>query len=104
MTAFITGGSGFVGGAVIRALTERGQKVRALARSANAAAIVRRLGAEPVEGDLADRSALADVMSGCDVAFHVAGVNRMCLRDPADLYATNVDGAAIAIHAAADAG
>jgi dihydroflavonol-4-reductase len=104
MTAFVTGGSGFVGGAVIRALTDRGSEVRALARSATAAGIVAGLGAEPVAGDLADRSALANAMRGCDVVFHVAGVNRMCPRDPADLYATNVDGAATTIHAAADAG
>jgi dihydroflavonol-4-reductase len=103
MTAFVTGGSGFVGGAVIRALVATGRPVRALARSEAAAGTVTGLGAEPVAGDLIDRRALAAAMSGCDVVFHVAGVNQMCPRDPADLYATNVDGAATAVHAAADA-
>jgi dihydroflavonol-4-reductase len=104
MTAFVTGGSGFVGGAVIRALVGDGERVRALARSASAAASVRGCGAEPVPGDLADRSKLGDAMRGADVVFHVAGINRMCPRDPGALYATNVDGAATAVHAAADAG
>jgi len=77
MTAFVTGGSGFVGGAVIRALIAQGEPVRALARSPVAKSTVIDLGAEPVAGDLIDRSALADAMNGCDVVFHVAGVNRM---------------------------
>src|SRR5437879_13239102 len=103
MTAFVTGGSGFVGGAVIRALIAEGEPVRALARSPVARATVIELGAEPVTGDLVDRSALADVMSGCDVVFHVAGVNRMCPRDPIELDATNIAGAVTAVPAAGDA-
>ena len=103
MTAFVTGGSGFVGGAVIRALVAEGETVRALARSPGATAAVTELGAEPITGDLTDRSALAEAMDGCDVVFHVAGVNRMCPRDPAELDATNIDGAVTAVHAAADA-
>ena len=104
MTAFVTGGSGFVGGAVIRALVADGHPVRALARSVGAEATVRGLGAEPVAGDLLDRAGLAGAMDGSDIVFHVAGVNRMCPRDPGELYAANVDGAAAAVHAAADAG
>ena len=104
MTSFVTGGSGFVGGAVIRALLERGESVRALARSPAAATTITDLGASAVRGDLADRAAIGRAMHGCDVVFHVAGVNRMCPRDPAELYAANVDGAATTVHAAADAG
>jgi dihydroflavonol-4-reductase len=104
MTAFVTGGSGFVGGAVIDALVRGGQDVRALARSLSASDVVAAHGAEPLGGDLSDRSALSAAMRGCDVVFHVAGVNRMCPRDPAELYATNVDGATRVVHAAADAG
>src|SRR6476659_6152598 len=103
MTAFVTGGSGFVGGAVIRALVAEGETVRALARSAEATAAVGALGADPVAGDLTDRAALADAMDGCDVVYHVAGVNRMCLRNPEELDAINIECAVTAVHAAADA-
>jgi dihydroflavonol-4-reductase len=103
MTAFVTGGSGFVGGAVIRALIAEGESVRALARTPIATETVMELGAEPVAGDLIDRSALADAMNGCDIVFHVAGVSRMCPRDPTELDATNIAGAVTAVQAAADA-
>ena len=66
-TAFVTGGSGFVGGALIERLRREGWDVRALARSDKAAARVRELGAEPVTGDLDDLR-----IEGCEVTFHAA--------------------------------
>lgn len=72
MQAFVTGGSGFVGRALLRRLENRGDDVRALARSAESAATIEALGAEPVEGDLEATGAMAEGMAGCDVAFHVA--------------------------------
>ena len=92
MRAFVTGGSGVVGGAVIRHLVAGGHRVRALARSSEAAHEVAELGAEPVSGALSDRAALADGMTGADVTFHVAGVNEMCVRDPGWMFRVNVDG------------
>ena len=59
-TAFVTGGSGFIGGALIERLRREGWDVRALARSEVAAARVRELGAEPLSGDLGDGGALRD--------------------------------------------
>lgn len=70
--AFVTGGSGFVGQWLIRALVVRGVEVRALARSEAAAIAVRRVGAEPVRGDLSDRAAMQEGMTGCEVVFHAA--------------------------------
>ena len=58
--AFVTGGSGFVGGALIERLRREGWDVRALARSERAAERVRELGAEPVSGDLDDRGSLRE--------------------------------------------
>lgn len=70
--AFVTGGSGFIGGALVRRLLADGWTVRALARSDAAAAKVRALGAEPAPGDLADTVAMTAGAAGCEVAFHCA--------------------------------
>jgi nucleoside-diphosphate-sugar epimerase len=70
MRAFVTGGSGFVGRELIRALRARGDEVRALSRSEKADATLREVGAEPVRGDLDGE--LVPGMTGCDVVFHAA--------------------------------
>ena len=70
--AFVTGGSGFVGTALIRRLAADGWTVRALARSPEAEAKVRKAGAEAVRGDLLDAGALGRGARGADVAFHSA--------------------------------
>ena len=70
--AFVTGGSGFVGTALIRRLAADGWTVRALARSPEAEAKVRRAGAEAVRGDLLDAGALERGARGAGVAFHSA--------------------------------
>jgi nucleoside-diphosphate-sugar epimerase len=69
---FVTGGSGFLGRELIRALVQRGFAVRALARSPEAQAVVRSLGAEAVAGDLDDVRAMQAGMDGCRVVFHSA--------------------------------
>lgn len=71
-TAFVTGGSGFIGGALLRRLVAEGSTVRALARSDRSAAAVEALGAEPVTGDLSDRAAMEAGAAGCETAFHLA--------------------------------
>jgi nucleoside-diphosphate-sugar epimerase len=71
-TAFVTGGSGFIGGKLIRRLVGDGWRVRALARSDAATEKVAALGAEPVRGDLEDRDALRAGAEGADVTFHAA--------------------------------
>jgi nucleoside-diphosphate-sugar epimerase len=85
-TAFVTGGSGFIGGALIERLRREGWDVRALARSERAAESVRSLGAEPVMGDLDDVR-----IEGCEVAFHSAAKVEDW-GDPADFQRVNVDG------------
>ena len=71
-SAFVTGGSGFVGGRLIERLVREGWSVSALARSDRAADSVRSRGAAPVRGDLSDRAALEGGLKGADVCFHVA--------------------------------
>jgi nucleoside-diphosphate-sugar epimerase len=73
-TAFVTGGSGFIGGALIERLRADGIAVRALARSDAAAEKVAARGGEPVRGSLDDEAALRAGAQGCDVAFHAAAM------------------------------
>ncbi len=101
---FVTGGSGIVGRAVVRHLVANGRAVRALTRSAGAADLVRGLGAEPVPGDVLDPDSLSEGVKGCEAVYHVAGVNRFCLKDPTLMIRTNVEGTANVVQAAAHAG
>lgn len=71
-SAFVTGGSGFIGGALIRRLVAGGSAVSALARSDASAQAVEALGATAVRGDLDDLAAMTDGARGCEVAFHLA--------------------------------
>lgn len=71
-TSFVTGGSGFIGGALIRRLIADGHPVKALARSDSAAAKVTELGAEAVRGDLSDVDSIAAGAAGAEWAFHAA--------------------------------
>ncbi|MGH3914843.1 MAG: NAD-dependent epimerase/dehydratase family protein [Pseudonocardiaceae bacterium] len=70
--AFVTGGSGFLGGALVRRLVADGWQVRALARSPQSAAVVTEAGAQAVQGDVDDLGALTSGAVGCEVAFHAA--------------------------------
>jgi nucleoside-diphosphate-sugar epimerase len=69
---FVTGGSGFIGGTLVRRLVAEGRAVRALARSEGSAEKVSGLGAEPVRGDLDDPAAIRTGAEGCELAFHAA--------------------------------
>ena len=100
---FLTGGSGFVGGALLHRLLADGRDVTALARSDESAATLSAAGATVVRGTLFDHGALLAGMRGCTTVFHVAGVNQMCLRDPRLMLRTNVEGAASVVRAAAAA-
>ena len=102
-TAFVTGGSGFVAGALIERLRSEGWEVRALARSERAAERVRELGAEPVMGDLEDRDALRAGAEGCELAFHAAAKVEDW-GDPADFERLNVRGTQNVIDACREAG
>jgi len=70
--AFVTGGSGFMGGRLIRMLVAQGVEVSALARSDTARAQVEARGAVAVPGDLADPGAWYDALRGMDVVIRAA--------------------------------
>jgi dihydroflavonol-4-reductase len=100
----VTGGSGLIGGALVSELLARGDDVVALARSDPAAQALRARGAQVARGNLFDEPALRAAAQGCDFVYHVAGINTLCVSDPALMLRTNVDGAASVTRAAARAG
>jgi dihydroflavonol-4-reductase len=104
VSVFLTGGSGLIGGALARRLAERGDEPVALARSDAGERKLAELGARVVRGDVLDEDALAGGMAGCELLYHVAGVNSRCPDDPAALFHVNVRGAEAAVRAAARAG
>jgi dihydroflavonol-4-reductase len=101
---FVSGGSGFIGGALCEELRARDDEIVALARSDAAEAKVRDHGAEPLRADALDEDLIAEGMKGCEVAFHVAGVNSHCPQNPDELMRVNVGGPETAVRAAARGG
>jgi nucleoside-diphosphate-sugar epimerase len=102
-TAFVTGGSGFIGGRLVERLVGEGKPVRALARSEESARRVEELGAEAVRGDLGDRASLAAAAAGAQTAFHLAA--HLGEWGPwEDFERGNVDGTRNALAACAEAG
>jgi dihydroflavonol-4-reductase len=101
---FLTGGSGLIGGSLAARLVERGDEVVALARSDAAAQGLSARGARVVRGDVLDEEAMVAGMAGCELVYHVAGVNTLCPTDPTELFHVNVRGAELAVRAATRAG
>jgi dihydroflavonol-4-reductase len=101
---FVTGGTGVIGTALVTALLARGDEVVGLARSDASAQTLAARGVETVRGETWDQDVMAAGMQGCDVGFHLAGLNSLCVADPAPMARANIDGAVTAVHAAAAAG
>jgi dihydroflavonol-4-reductase len=88
----VTGGTGFVGANVARALVAEGYRVRVLARPASDRRALAGCSAEVVAGDLLEPDSLRRAVGGCRMVFHVAADYRLWAPDPGVLYRTNVDG------------
>jgi dihydroflavonol-4-reductase len=103
-TAFVTGGSGFIGGRLVSLLVGRGVEVRALARSHAGLEKVRDIGATPIPGDVTDPETMQESMRGCDVVFHVAAMYEIGARYARQMEAINVQGTRHVFEAALGAG
>lgn len=101
--AFVTGGSGFVGGALIRRLVADGWTVRALARSDRSAGLVEVAGAAAVRGDLDDVDAMRAGAHGADV-FHHAAAKVEDFGPAEEFERVTVQGTKNALRAAGEAG
>ncbi|MFV1958583.1 MAG: NAD-dependent epimerase/dehydratase family protein, partial [Planctomycetota bacterium] len=100
----VTGGSGFVGAHVVRALLDRGRAVRCLVRPGSDRRNLEGLDVEFVEGDLLEADSLRRPLQGVEWLFHVAADYRLFVRRPEVLYRANVGGTRALLRAAADAG
>ena len=97
----VTGATGFVGWHVARRLSERGHRVRALVRPSGR---LRELEIESASGDLREPESLERAVDGCGVVFHVAADYRLWVRDPDQMYRSNVEGTRNLLAAASRAG
>lgn len=88
----VTGATGFVGSAVLRALAARGARVRALARATSSRANLEGADCEVVIGDMTDPESVARAAAGARFIFHVAADYRLWTREPAKLRRANLEG------------
>ena len=102
--ALVTGGNGFVGAHVVRALLARGDRVRVLVRKGADRAALDGCDVEFALGDLRDRESIERAVAGCEEVYHVAADYRLWVPDPDAMYAANVDGTRNVIEAARRAG
>jgi dihydroflavonol-4-reductase len=101
---FLTGATGFVGSHVAHHLRQKGADLRLLVRPTSQRANLEYLNADLVTGDLRHSDQLYRAMQGCEVVFHIAADYRLWTRNPAKMYASNVDGTVGIIQAAKQAG
>lgn len=105
MKIFMTGATGFIGGATARHLTEQGHQLTCLVRDRSRATDLESLGVELVDGDLSSRPRLAEQMAGHDALLHNAALYEVGIpkdRIPA-LRKANVEGTANTLEAALEA-
>ena len=104
MTTLLTGGTGFVGAAVLRCLMEAGHNVRALVRPNSNRLNLSGINCEIATGDLTEPESLKHAVRGCEAVFHVAADYRIWVPDREKMNQVNVQGTLDLIRAAAGAG
>lgn len=104
MKALVTGATGFVGAAVVRALIRTGVEVRVLARRDSDFSNLQPFKIDGAYGDLRDKDSLCKALTGCRQLYHVAAHYALWARNPAIFYDVNVTGTKNLMEAARDAG
>lgn len=104
MKSLVTGATGFIGAAVVRALLAAGREVRVLARRDSDIANLTGLKVEQAYGDLCDPDSLRQALAGCQHLYHVAAHYALWAKDPSIFYEVNVRGTRCLFEAARDVG
>src|SRR5438270_718187 len=104
MKALVTGATGFIGAAVVRALIGAGTEVRVLVRPNSDLRNLRGLAVEQTHGDLRDRDSLRRALTGCRQLYHVAAHYALWAKDPAIFYEINVTGTRLLLETAREVG
>ncbi len=102
--ALITGGTGFIGSHVVRALITAGRTARVLHRQNSPLDLVEGLPIEHAIGDVMNISSLEQAMQGCQWVFHVAAVSDYWRSNRTKVYLVNVNGTVNVLNAARQAG
>lgn len=104
MKALVTGGAGFIGSHVVRALIDRGIDVRVLLCPGEKTVNIDDLDVERVTGDVLDVGGLAEAIRGCDQVYHLAAIYALWLPDPGLMERVNVEGTRNVLTCSAEAG
>ncbi len=104
MRALVTGGTGFIGSHVVRALLARKMTVRCLVRAGSRRSNLEGLDVEFIVGDLGDPASLTLAVRDCEQLYHVAADYRLWARNPQEMDRINVEGTRLLLTAAGDAG
>ena len=104
MKVLVTGATGFVGGAVTRALVKTGAEVRVLSRGGADLRNLAGLAVERADGDLRDRPSLRQALAGCRQLYHVAAHYALWAKDPSIFYDINVTGTKTLLETARETG
>lgn len=96
----VTGGTGFIGSHVVRALAARGDELRLLARRSSNLDHLSDLEFDRTTGDIADRRAVRRAMDGVERVFHVAGRTSLQGSDAEDVFRVNVRGTRVVMEEA----
>lgn len=100
MRIFITGAASPLGRALVAEFVRRGNRVIGLARRLGGVGVLRKLGAEPLVGDVRQPDALASAMLKCDAVIHLAGYFDFWSNDDSTYEQVNVLGTRHAMAAA----
>jgi dihydroflavonol-4-reductase len=104
MLTFVTGATGFLGSHVARVLAECGAQLRLLARPTSDLQNLEGIPADVVKGDLRDPQSFASALKSCDTLFHVAADYRIWVRDPEEMFRSNVEGTRALLNSARQSG